>query len=193
MIWKDEYKSNGYATHQLVLEKILEINNKPILELGCGDGSTEMISYYSNKKSLKTISVESDKLWLDKYLHFTSNLHEFINLHNFDDWLDYYDTLKYDFGLVFVDQSNWSSRTDAVNYFKNKSDYIILHDCDWFATNNELGFEKMRIIEKNNVGERNYDKTFKYWIEYFPEYWFGKTGPPTLLGSNIIDVKNIII
>ena len=139
MSYKGRYKIDKYATHQPVLEEILKLNEKPILELGCGRGSTEMISHYSRIKSLMALSIEKDKSWMDKYTHLTTDLHTFKHIDNFRDWFDFYSSLDTEWGLVFVDQGEWESRTESVKYYKDIADYVILHDCDYFATNNLLG------------------------------------------------------
>tara|TARA_R110000824_G_scaffold218435_4_gene405093 strand:+ start:2716 stop:3306 length:591 start_codon:yes stop_codon:yes gene_type:complete len=193
MDYKNRYKTNAYATHQPVLEEILKLNDKPILELGCGEGSTEMISYYSKLKSLKSLSIEKDKSWMDKYTHLATDLQTFKHIEDFDEWFEFYSNIDVEWGLVFVDQGDWMSREKAVRYYKDDADYIVLHDCDYFATNNLLGTESIAIKNKNRRGARNYDDVFKYWTEYFPTFWFGRTGPPTLLASNKIDITKINI
>ena len=109
------------------MEKLLSITTGPILELGCGEGSTELIHQYSLLHNRKTVSVESSEIWLEKYKEkYTNQNHEFIHTNNWEDVNTKLSVLKW--GLVFIDQGSWEARADSFNTFKNISEYLISSD-----------------------------------------------------------------
>ena len=85
-------------------------------------------------------------------------------------------------------------------YLKEISDIIIVHDSAFFPENNIWGNNIKKIefipesrywygkLDKSKTGEKNYDEVFKFWIEIYPEYPGHFSGPPTLFGSQKIDV-----
>lgn len=105
--------------------------------------------------------------------------------------------------LAFIDSNPWSSRLTALNEVKNRADIFLIHDVDYFPHNKIFGTEFSGIkfgksglirygkLHKNNLGSRNYDDIAKFWIEAFPEFPGYFTGPPTFIGSNFLDVRNI--
>ena len=88
MNWKNRHRedNNGFATHQPVLEKIISLVDGPILELGCGEGSTELIHHYSVEKKIQVLTIESDKQWMERYTYLQNENHEFIANENLNEW-----------------------------------------------------------------------------------------------------------
>ena len=93
----------------------------------------------------------------------------------------------------------------ALNKFKDKAKIIIVHDVNWYPEHNLWGKEfspilykpmnKLRYgnLKRENLGFRDYSDVFKFWFEYFPYEPGYFTGPPTLIGSNIVDVCSYIL
>lgn len=195
---KNRYKTNNYASHQPVLEHILKMIKGPILELGCGEGSTELIHYYSKLNNNTVLTIESDLGWMNNYLHLKDSTHDFLNIKNFKDWQEIIKNKKW--GLVFIDQGDWNSRYESLINVKKNSEYIILHDSCYYPKNNIFGTitdEKNDYICaandrchcKNIVGKKvDYSDIFLYHKEYISPY-----GPPTLLGSDNNQVDHIEI
>lgn len=173
-----------YSTHQLVLLDVLKRTSKPILEFGSGDYSTPQIHEICNNRMV--ITVDDSKVWLSRYCLLETELHKFVFVENEKELQTFFAKNKTDWGLVFVDNGTWHSRILTINKYRNTADYLIIHDCDYFPNNGFFG----EIIR--NVGKRTYDKVFKYWIEFYVE-GSDKNSPPTLLGSNKIDLKDIEI
>ena len=186
MIYKLKHNLDANYTHQPVLEKLLSITTGPILELGCGEGSTELIHQYSLLHNRKTVSVESSEIWLEKYKEkYTNQNHEFIHTNNWEDVNTKLSVLKW--GLVFIDQGSWEARADSFNTFKNISEYLILHDCYYFPKNKLIGKEIEPLLNKENTGIRDWSDDIKYSKEYFPKEFMYITGPPTLVCSQFND------
>jgi hypothetical protein len=192
-----------YMTHRPVLRSILSlIKDKPILELGCGKGSTDIIHQYAVSKNINVTTIESDEAWLAQYDYCKNDLHELVCIKDFIDWVPYIVDKNTNWGLVFIDQGSWESRRDCLLSLKDKADFIILHDACYYPKNNIFGkcTEEVEIncCSKlnsycpcpNNVKnfKRSYDDIFVYSKEYNSPY-----GPPTLLGSNFVDISNLTI
>jgi hypothetical protein len=184
-------ENNPYATHRPVLLKLLNIidKSKPILELGCGLGSTPILHEFASKNKVKLFTLDNNTEWLSKIeAEFPTNeTHTYKKIHNWSYELEDFINLKY--SLVFIDQSPWEARTLSLNLFKNISDYVVLHDCDYFPANNIFGKQSAPIVSHDNVGKREYFDVFKNYIEYFPKFFAAPSGPPTLLGSQFYEIN----
>jgi hypothetical protein len=182
-----KHNINPFYTHQPILYNMLMQTTGPILELGCGDGSTELIHLIGQKQNRKIITVESLPDWAIKYKSkYQNNTHSFIvtDNHSIESWNKVTDTLLNEkWGLVFIDQGFWEARAYSFAKLKDISEYIILHDCDYFGDNNLIGTSIEKFVNQHNRGKRDYSKDIKYWKEYFPNLFVGPTGPPTLLAS----------
>ena len=72
-------------------------------------------------------------------------------------------------GIHFYKKIIWEARHETIKYIKDYSQYIILHDCDYYPHENIF----------------QYSDYFKYWKIFLPpQPWPWRTGPPTLLASN---------
>lgn len=192
------YLTNQYATHQPILEQAIKYSSGNILECGSGEGSTLFIKELIKNSDRKLITLESHPEYFNKYKSYEDDHHEihFINTGNDnvdstgEKWINYIENnIKTDFDVVFLDQSPWISRTYCLNYFKNKAKFIIIHDVDYYSMNNIFG----TIINKYEYEDKvKYDIDFSDIVKNFyyhtpPLETFGcRTGPPTLLCSNIL-------
>ncbi len=108
-----------------------------------------------------------------------------------------------DLVLSFIDSSPWESRAKAVQLLRQSSTLVVIHDVDYFPRSGVFGKEINPIqnspknffrygeLRPEALGERNYDDIFEFWSEIFPEAPGYFTGPPTLIGSNTLDVRRI--
>jgi len=192
MTYTLRHEENAFFTHQPVLLKVLEISTGPVLELGCGDGSTELLHRYCKKHGRELISVESDYTWMSPYIaKFHSPHHKFRYT---NDWTAISDEMAgKQWGLVFIDQNSWNGRAYSFKRLRDSADYLVLHDCDYFPGNGLLGKEispSSRVtVEEGSRGERNWDSDVRYSKEFHPLKllcYTGRvhTGPPTLIASN---------
>jgi hypothetical protein len=154
---------NPYATHQPILLEVLKLTNGPVLEIGAGDYSTSLI--HENCKKL-IITIDDNPEWLSKYEYLKGPLHRF-KLFSKENFKKFFDIDHINYGLVFIDASNWDERNYAVMAYRDTADYLVIHDSE----------------------NRNLDCRFKYAIEFTPI----DGGPSTLIGSNIHETNDINI
>jgi hypothetical protein len=193
---KFKHEEDLYCTHQPVLMEALKLSTGNVLELGCGFGSTELIHRYCKKHNRNVYTLESDLNWMVKLNQYKDKNHEFTYV---NDWKSAIEKVaNIEWGLVFIDQGpcsvmgSWLARTLSFKTFREKADYLVLHDCDYFPENDLLGkCIRAKDPQKSlyDTGERCWDNEIKYWKEYQPRKmlcWTGTifTGPPTLLASN---------
>lgn len=208
------HRTNDWATHQPVLYEMAMRTEGAIIEFGCGYNSTEMLHEICKASGRTLISIEDDREWINKFMEMykgdgyeedNSGWHKFyyvpgkLNVENdtvalhwiqFLDHFSLLETMKFD--LAFVDQSPGRARTETIHRIKDKIKFIILHDCDCYASN-ELGICYRPIDGKNQIpGIFDFSQTFAHFKVFFPLHpWPGQSGPPTLLGSNFEDVPDI--
>ncbi len=200
-------KMDPFSTHQPILYSLALQTEGPIIEFGCGYGSTDLLHDICKKKNRLLISLDDNLEWIDifrkKYLNDgynsdNSGWHQFYFVpgkkHSGDDdpghWLKFlqeFTLLKIiTFEICFVDQHPWLGRYETVKYLKDKAKYIVLHDCDYFPLYKIFGKEILATDRKNQIpGIYDFSDSFKYFKVFFPiNPWPGETGPPTLVGSN---------
>ena len=190
------YKTNPNTTHQPLLLEVLQNTSGNIIELGCGEGSTHLSrSFLNNNRKLYSIESKLESLLKYKYLENDNHKLFYIDAGSEDNdetglkWTKFLDERfkDIDFEIVFIDQSPWTARIHVLKYFINKAKYIIIHDVDYFPSNNKFG----KIIKIYNEGSNTkYDIDFsdiasKYYTFYPPfEHYTYHTGIPTLICSN---------
>jgi hypothetical protein len=107
----------GYMSHLPVLARALLLTGGSVLELGAGWGSTPLLHAACEASGRYLYTRENDGNWLAKFSSLASKRHLFIN-----DIPDEY------FGFVFVDSSPGEERNNWALRFRDKTDFIIMHD-----------------------------------------------------------------
>jgi hypothetical protein len=205
---------DDWSTHQPVLYAVANSTTGPIIEFGCGVGSTDLLHEICEREGRILITLEDDIDWLnsfaDKYQG--SSWHQFYYVPGKDvndpenpaHWVQFMDTFdpleEMFFDVCFIDQSPWLARYETLKRIKDKACFVVLHDADYFAMNGIFG-KVIKPIMNRNAGEFDFSDIFSTFHLYFPNQpWPAESGPPTLLGSNFEDVfptvdysKNIII
>lgn len=196
---KFSHWTDPYYTHQPVLYEMAMRTSGPIIEFGCGYGSTDLLHEVCKENKRLLISVDDNLEWLnifkEKYKG-DSEWHKFIFVpgklsKDSDDpqhWINFlsnFELLKIcRFDICFIDQHPWLGRVETIKHMKDKAKFIILHDCDYFPTNGIFG-KTIRPIVNNRPGVFDFSDIFTYSKVYFPlRPWPVWTGPPTLLGSD---------
>jgi hypothetical protein len=203
------HRTDGYATHQPVLYEMAMRTTGPIIEFGCGNGSTDLLHEVCKQTGRILVTVDDDLNWLmrfaekyrgDGYEEDNSGWHKFFYVAGKYDhadprhWVDFLESsalLKtMNFDVCFVDQSPWLGRYETIKWFKGRTKYIIVHDCDYYPTNCVFG----KIV--GHTGRHpilDFGDLFRHSKVYYPlEPWVCDTGPPTLLGSDFeVDLPEI--
>ena len=197
----NQLNNDPFGTHRPFLVELIKNTTGNIIEFGCGNSSTVLIKELIKDTNRILISLESNLEWLNKFKNLEDNNHKFFFVDagrdDNDDtgkkWIEFIKKSQLvnslDYEVCFIDQSPWTARTHTLEYFKNKCDYIMIHDVDYFPVNNKWG-KAVEIPSPN--GLKIYDMDFsnivnQYKVYYPPlNYFAGPTGPPTLLCSNIL-------
>lgn len=183
---KARHTYDPYSTHQPVLYEALLRTSGPVIEFGCGHGSTPMLHHHCTEHRRKLITLESDKKWLHKFFLPDEMYHKFIYVQDWDVVLASDEIIATAWDVAFVDQAPWEARYATILALKDIARFIVLHDCDYFPEHGVFGENVRGLNGPKDRGLRTYDDVFRYYKEFFPpEPWpHPRTGPPTLLASN---------
>lgn len=194
------HRTHPYHTHQPVLYEMAMRTSKPIIEFGCGYGSTELLHEICKKEKRLLVSLDDDWEWLSKFAEkykSDSEWHKFIFVpgkpsptsDSPQHWVDFMNTFDQllklcNFDICFIDQHPWEARVETLKYMKDKAKFIIVHDCDYFPRVGLFG-TTIEPIAGDTPGVFDFSDVFHYFKVYFPlSPWPVPTGPPTLLGSD---------
>lgn len=196
------------ASIEFLISRNLDSRQIVMFEVGTGGTSSQVMqSYLERFRQMRLISFENDLKWLQTYKqdYPQSDRHSLVFVEG-DSWTStikkYLDEVPEDSKiLTFIDSSPWESRIHALNLLKARSDLFLIHDVDYFPHNGLMGREIEPIryapanpffygrLKSKNLGMRDYDKVVRHWVEAFPRIPGYFTGPPTLIGSENIDVN----
>lgn len=196
---------NGFATHQVLLSEAVGRTTGPVIEFGCGEGSTVMLHELCKATKRRLISVDNNPGWLARYRDkYQTDWHRFYlvppdgctgayhDCQHWDPFLKAMTESAIHWGVVFVDQAPWEARTKTILAMKPRCDYIVLHDSSYFPENpdglteNIFGTTIEPLRGADSPGYRDYSDMFEYFHEYYPQQpWPDPlNGPPTLLASD---------
>ena len=167
---------NQFATHIPAITWAMDLTGGSILELGVGKYSTPLIVLLANGRCVT--SLEWDPEWYYKFMEEEDPKHVVTLMETYD-----VEALPIGpFGVVFIDHEppqyadkkgfRYTKRMDAVEYYKDKAEVIIVHDTedDWFT---------------QSLRWRTLRDSFHYTIEH--RYLF----PWTTLLSDTIDLGSL--
>ena len=174
-------ETDPFATHQLFLKHYIEQTSGDIIEFGTGHGSTPLILDLIKGTDRNLVSVESDQTWFEQMqeMYPPNHQHTYHFVSNWEaDIVTLANELSNNISVCFIDSSPWHSRTLAMTHFKDRSDYVMIHDVDYFPTNGIFGKQLGPCtFDFSDVGGDR-----KNWQVYFPyQPWPAPTGPPTLV------------
>ena len=124
--------SKAWTTHMPLLMRIVNLTNKPILELGAGLFSTPLLHWMCQEKNIKLVTYENIEEYLNFSKSFQSRNH---SVRLIKDWNEV--KAKRDWGVVFIDHDG--DRAKSAIEFKD-ADYVILHDSE---SEKHYGYEKV--------------------------------------------------
>jgi hypothetical protein len=138
----------AWSNHRILLYLGLELtkgSTKPILELGCGHGSTPHFNKYIQTDDRKVISFDTNEEWVNKFSQFKSDKHEFVyKPDNFaydqktEQWYDktpeiinWLDNVSEDgISVCLVDHACGERRHSDLKRIHTKCDVIVIHDSE---------------------------------------------------------------
>lgn len=92
----------------------------PILEMGCGEGSTPYLQEWCKKNKKELFSYDYDKDWANKY-----------NAIHITDW----DSINHpQYSVILIDHSPGERRYIDIEKLKDNCEYMIIHDSEPAAT-----------------------------------------------------------
>lgn len=111
----------GWNNHRpLLLWALDHSSSLPILEMGCGDGSTPYLQQAAKELGRKLYSYDSDKAWADKF-----------NAVHVIDW----DSVKHDnYSVILIDHAPGERRYIDIAKLKDSCEYMVIHDTEPEAT-----------------------------------------------------------
>ena len=180
------HRLNPFATHQPVLMEVLRRTRGPVLELGCGHFSTVLLHQLCAPSRRFLMSVESDPAWIRQF-HGTyrADWHMFAHATDWDVALNHPIIQNTEWSVILIDQDPREARAMSVRMFKDKADYLVMHDAEYYARAGVFGTVIEEIEGPGKTGKRDYSDMFKYFKEFFPvPPWHNPYGPPTLVASN---------
>ncbi len=188
----DRFRWDPYSTHQPVLYAAAISTNGPIIEFGCGYGSTDLLHQICEKNQRILISIDDDLSWLEKfsskylgkgYNIDNSGWHKFYfvpgkNLKDNENpahWVKFLNEFsllnEMTFDVCFIDQSPWLARYESFKKMKDKARFFVIHDAQCFPHKQNFNYEPYH----RHSEEFDYHDSFMYY----------KIFSDTLIGSNV--------
>ena len=158
----------GWNSYKPFLFKALENTKGNVLELGMGEGSTQLLHDYCLNKDRMLVSIDNTKEWADKFKHLDCHHHMTIHSDNWDE--TFKGIMTYKWGVVLVDHAPGEHRHKAIELLKDNTDIIVVHDSQPEAT----GYMLDKIFH-----------LFKYKVDY------KEFGDWATMLSNTIDITKI--
>lgn len=118
-----------------------------IIEMGCGDGSTNQLHQYAEENDRMLYSFETNLEWLEKFKHLESKNHKLIHV---TDW-DLVKSICPDPTVILIDHAPGERRIVDVAIFKDINGIQVLHDTQPKPTAADYGWEKIWHLFKYRV------------------------------------------
>jgi tRNA A58 N-methylase Trm61 len=117
--------SKAKSTHNPMLIKTVLVSEGPVLEIGAGIYSTPLLHWLCKMLDRKLVTYENNPEFYKFARKFVSKDHRVSFIEDWD---------KMDFqthwGVILVDHDPGSRRVIDLINFKDKADYIVIHDTD---------------------------------------------------------------
>ena len=162
-----------------------------VIEFGIGYGSTGFLRNLLAGTGRRLVSIESNAEWLDimRAEFPESKEHSYVHC---EDWGNYINEFKYDreISIIFIDQNSWDARVSTCETLKGMTEYVIMHDADYFPGNGVLGRITDGSLPYSDELKYDFSSVFggergvAYRLYFPPAPWSERRhGPPTLVGS----------
>lgn len=146
---RDEFLKgvSNWDNHRIFLWEALEKTKHtklPVLELGCGDGSTPFLTQYCKDNGLELFSYDYDKEWAEKY-----------KANHIPVWIKHLTLWDKNYAVALVDESPGEHRKESLQILKDKTLIVVAHDTEPAA---DHGYKMRPELAK-----------YKYWKDYETE------------------------
>ncbi len=111
-----------FQTHQPLLVACMSLTKGPVLELGCGNGSTLLLHSMCGTAKRKLVTLELDERWIRDFTTLRRSWHEILPV---DKWLGL-PQYEEKWGLVLVDHGAARLRGRTIDELY--ADIIVAHD-----------------------------------------------------------------
>lgn len=109
--------------------------NGPVLEMGCGWGSTPLLHMLC-APGRRLLTVETTPAWLDRFKDLGGGYHELLLVPAYEGNHEFYEE---PWSIAFVDQDPESHRWASVRRLRGHADYILFHDIEQHEHLAQLG------------------------------------------------------
>jgi len=157
------------ASHIPLLVRVFDKSKGDVLEVGTGYYSTLLLHWLANTSRRQLYSYESSDYWYKRAtekMRMENDYHHIVYCPNWDD----IPTDKH-WGMIFIDHGPNERRIVEIEKFKDKCDYMVIHDTEP-ASNRAYKYSEIWPL-------------FKY------KYDYNKILPATSVVSNFKDLKDI--
>lgn len=171
---REQFTSNlsHWNSYLPLLWLALESTEGSVVELGLGDGSSQKLHDYCEKKGNLLFSYETDREWFFKFKSLQSRLHKLQYVGQ--NWqILHEDQCGHPIGVLFSDEAPGEMRKYNISMFCNTAQIIIAHDADE-STDHGYKYSLIKPLFK-------YHKLHEY------------PGASTIALSNFIDVSLWVI
>jgi hypothetical protein len=131
-----------YFTHQPMLAAVIARSTGPILELGCGWGSTVWLHGLCAAQGRLLVSLEGNNDWLQQFAFLQSEKHQLRLVNGWEELEEY----QKQWSVVLVDHGDASRRATSIEKLRGNADYLVCHDSDFAAM---YGYDKIFPTFKN--------------------------------------------
>lgn len=116
-----------HGTHLTVLKAVVDCTTGPVLEMGCGFGSTPHLHKWCESTKRQLVSLENNQEWLNKLKHFETDWHQLLFV---KDWAlcKLIDSIYWD--VVLVDHAPGERRKFDINRLQNQAKFVVVHDTE---------------------------------------------------------------
>lgn len=120
-----------YFSHYPILAAAVARTNGPVLELGCGDGSTPLLHYMCAGTGRYLLTADTNSEWLSKFRagYYRQRLHEFYLV---DQWKDFplLNFIHDKWSVALVDGAPGEDRAGLALRLKESCTFIVCHDSE---------------------------------------------------------------
>jgi len=130
-----------FGTHQPVLIHMLNtVSEGSVLEFGMGPSSTPIISIICGEQNRYVVSVDNNPKWLEPLMFYQDEMHDIRLFEDEKIRNREYTFLNEKFTITLIDAHPAELRQVVIDFMRDLSDYIIVHDTEGVVNNIEYGY-----------------------------------------------------